>query len=440
MTEFVLVLLLILANGVFALSELAIVSARKARLKQMADEGHAGAAKALELAQSPDRFLSTVQVGITLIGILAGAFGGARLAEIVEPGIAAIPGLDRHAESVSFGLVVAMLTYLSLILGELVPKQIAMANAEKTAAFVSRPMALLSRVAAPVVWLLSVSSRAIVMLLPKSTSPSPAVTEEEIRILIEQGTEAGVIREAEQEIVERVFRLGDRKVTSLMTPRTELVWIDSREPAETWMEKVASGGFSYYPVCDGRMDNLVGVLSVKSLLAHVLHGEKPDFASAMIQPLLVPEMTEAFRVLDLFRESGKHLAIVVDEYGGLSGIVTMNDFLQALVGDFAHSNHDGEQGIVERADGSWLVEAWLPIDEFKSHLGLRTLGGERRGGFDTVGGFVLDHLGHIPKAAEWFEEGGLRFEVVDMDGHRIDKVLVERVPETDTSDEEGEEA
>lgn len=439
MLEFALIFLLILANGIFALSEIAIVSSRKARLRQMADEGRAGARAALELANEPERFLSTVQVGITLVGILAGAFGGARLSEALTPAVARIPFLAEHAASISFGAVVALITYLSLIVGELVPKRIAMGNPERVAALVSRPMALLSRVAGPLVWLLSASSRAVLAPFTRRGEAEPVVTEEEIRILIEQGAEAGVIREAEQQIVERVFRLGDRKIRSLMTPRTELVWIDRREPAEVALSKVAGASYSYYPVCDGRMDNLVGILSAKVLLSQVLSGAKPDIAAATVQPMLVPETTEAFRVLDLFRQSGKHFAVVVDEYGGVSGVVAMNDFLQALVGDFAREGAHEEAGIVDRADGSWLVEAWTPIGDFKSHVGIRNLAGERRRGFETVGGFVLDRFGHIPRVAEHFDEAGFRFEVVDMDGHRIDKILVQRLEESPAEAEEGAE-
>lgn len=425
MIELALILLLLLANGVFAMAEIALISARRARLQQMAEEGHRGAQRALELSRSPDRFLSTVQVGITLVGILAGAFGGARLSEALGAVLAPLPVVGPYSSQVAFGLVVVLITYLSLIIGELVPKQLALGNPERIASFMAAPMGLLSKVSAPVVSLLSLSSNAVVWMLGVRKAAEPSVTEEELRILLEQGTRAGVFQEAEQEIVERVFRLGDRKVSSLMTPRTEMVWLDLGEPWPAALKKIITSGYSYFPVCDGRVDNVVGVASVKTVLGCLAEGRAVDLRAIMVAPVIVPEAMPAFKVLELFRQSGRHFALVLDEYGGVSGVLTINDFLQALVG-VTDATHKDEAMVATRADGSVLVSAWMPVADFKDHFDLRHLPGEKEGSFQTIGGFILYHLGHIPAVAEAFEVEGLRFEVVDMDGQRIDKILVSR--------------
>lgn len=426
--EVLLIFLLLLVNGVFAMSEIAVVSSRKARLQQRAETGDPGARRALELAENPNRFLSTVQVGITLVGILAGAFGGATIASQVAVYVRRIPSLAPYSEGISLGLVVLVITYLSLVIGELVPKRIALNHPERIAAAVAGPMNLLSRVSAPLVALLSVSTEAVLRLLRVRRTEEPPVTEEEIAMLLEQGTQAGIFEEAEQDIVERVFWLGDQRVASLMTPRRKVVWVDVEAPPEEYRETMARHRYSRFLVCDGSLDRVLGMVEVKDLWARTLEGEPVDDLRAVLRkPLFVPESTRALRVLAMFRESGTHLALVVDEYGGVEGLVTLNDVLEEIVGDLARAGAPAAPAVVQREDGSWLVDGSLQTDEFREAVGLPERRDEDREEYRTVGGFVLTHLGRIPVAGDKFVTEGLEVEVVDMDGHRVDKVLVSRL-------------
>lgn len=425
--EIIFILLLLVANGVFAMSEIALVSARKSRLRQRAESGDARARAALELAESPDRFLSTVQIGITLVGIFAGAFGGATLAAAVAEQVASVAVLAPYSEAIGLGVVVLAITYLSLIIGELVPKRIALNNPETIAALMARPMSLLSRLTAPVVYLLTFSTAVVLKLLRVKPSIEPPVTEEEVRALITQGAEAGVFEHSEREIVESVFRLDDRGVNALMMPRREVVWLNADASAEEIRRTITENQYSRFPVCEGSLDNVVGIVKAKNLLERCLNDEPLDLWRAMTAPLFVPETLTGLEVLELFKNARTHIALVIDEHGGVEGLVTVNDLLEAIIGEMRTGG--AEDLTIEREDGSYLLDGALPIDEFADIFNVKSTLENERGGYHTLAGFVLARLGHIPKTADVFEWQKLRFEIVDMDGRRVDKILVSR-PET----------
>ena len=424
MIEILIILLLILANVMFAMSEMAIVSARKVRLQQIADQGDAKARAALELADAPNRFLSTVQIGITLIGIIAGAFGGSTLGATVAKVLNRIPLLAPYSQALSFGIVVLIITYLSLIIGELVPKRLALNSPERIAMALAIPMRMVAAIASPAVYLLSASTETVLRLLGIKHSNEPQVTEEEIKILIEQGTAAGTFEEAEQDMVERVFRLGDRRVGALMTPRPEIVWLDLDDSAETNRQVIIDSAHSRFPVCQGDLDNVLGIIQVNNLLARCLTNQPLDLTTALQRPLYVPESTPGLKVLELFKQSGTQMALVVDEYGIMQGLVTLNDILEEIVGDLPSIDQHEEPQVVQREDGSWLLDGMLPVEEFFERLEMENLPRDQRGNYHTIGGFVITNLGRIPTATDYFEWQGMRFEVMDMDGNRVDKVLV----------------
>jgi len=422
--EILILLVLIIANGVFSMSEMAIVSARKVRLQQLANQGDAKARAALKLAESPNHFLSTVQVGISLIGILTGAFGGATIANRLAIYIKFVPLLAPYSEPISFGIAVLLITYLSLIVGELVPKRLALNNPEKIASIVAIPMQALAAIASPVVFLLSASTDLILRVLGITASTEPQVTEEEIKILIEQGTEAGTFEEAEQDMVERVFRLGDRPVSYLMTPRPDIVWLDLDDSAEENRQKMVNSAYSRYPISQGGLDNVLGVIPVTDLLARSFRGEPLDLTMGLRQPVFVPESTRGLKVLELFKQTITHMALVVDEYGVIQGLVTLNDIMSEIVGDVPSTDGQDQPQAVQREDGSWLLDGMLPVEEFLELFGMEEWQSEERGSYQTLGGFVITHLGRIPAAADYFEWQSMRIEVMDMDGNRVDKVLV----------------
>ncbi|MBX9259461.1 HlyC/CorC family transporter [Desmonostoc muscorum CCALA 125] len=422
--EILIILVLIIANGIFSMSEMAIVSARKVRLQQLANQGDAKARVALKLAESPNHFLSTIQVGISLIGILTGAFGGATIANRLAVYVRLVPLLAPYSEPISFGIVVLIITYLSLIVGELVPKRLALNNPEKIASTVAIPMRALSAIASPMVYLLSASTDLILRVLGVTQSTEPQVTEEEIKILIEQGTEAGTFEEAEQDMVERVFRLGDRPVSYLMTPRPDIVWLDLDDTAEENRQKMVDSAYSRYPVCQAGLDNVLGVIPVTDLLARSFRGEPLDLTVGLRQPVFVPESTRGLKVLELFKQTITHMALVVDEYGVIQGLVTLNDIMSEIVGDVPSMDGQDEPQAVQREDGSWLLDGMLPVEEFLELFEMEEWESEERGSYQTLGGFVITHLGRIPAAADHFEWEGMRIEVMDMDGNRVDKVLV----------------
>jgi putative hemolysin len=426
--EIVVVLLLLVINGVFAMSELAVVSARRLRLEHRAEAGDAGARAALELAREPSEFLSAVQVGITLVGVLSGAFGGATLSEEVAVLLAGVPAVARWAEPLAFGLVVAAISYLSLIVGELVPKRIALANPERIAARVARPMRLVARIGRPLVRLLTGSTNLVLRILGVRGSAEPSITEEEIRALVEQGAESGVVQPAEQELVESVFRLGDRHVATIMTPRPDIDWLDLEDEPERLRERLGERLHGRLVVCRGDVDHVVGIVHTDALLARTLTGAPlvlPDDLRALVNPpLFVPGSMPAFRLLEELRRAREHVALVVDEFGGIEGIVTLADILSALVGDMPTREQEDEPTIVRRADGSWLVDGTLPLEDLEVELDIDPLPAEERRGFRTVAGFVVSRLGRVARVGDTIDWGALRVEVVDMDGRRIDKLLV----------------
>lgn len=424
-SEILIILVLILANGLFSMSEMAIVSARRARLQELVEQGNVNAQVALDLANAPNRFLSTVQVGITLIGILTGAFGGATLANSIAPWIAQIPALRTSSNAIAFGLVVMLITFFSLVIGELVPKRLALNNPERIAVAVAKPMRLIAKMVNPIVHLLSWSTEAVLKLLRADrASDEPLVTEEEIKVLVRQGTEAGMFEAAEQDMVERVFRLGDQQVSALLTPRLDIIWLDLNDSAETNRRKMSESRHSRFPVCQETLDNVLGVVHVTDVLTRSLSGEPIDLTTLLRQPLIIPESTHALKVLELFKQSGTHIAMVVDEYGVIQGIVTLNDVMEVIIGDIPFADQPQEEDIIQREDGSWLLDGMLVIDEVKDLLDIDELPGEDRGNYQTLGGFVITQLGHIPKSADHFTWENFRFEVMDMDGNRVDKVLV----------------
>jgi putative hemolysin len=435
--EALVIFLLIILNGIFAMSEIAVVSARKARLQQWAEAGNTKARDALDLANAPNQFLSTIQIGITLIGILAGAFGGATIAEELALWLDDIPLLAPYNHALSLAIVVTIITYLSLIVGELVPKRLALNNPERLAAAIAGPMRAPSRVAHPIVHLLGVSTEFVLRMLGMKPSTEPPVTGEEIRTLIAQGAQAGMFEEAEREMVERVFRLGDRRVGAVMTPRTEIVWLDRVAPPEEIRQTLTGSAHSRFLVAHESLDNVLGVVHAKDLLAQCLGEHSVDLTTTLQQPLYVPESMAALKVLELFKQSGTHIALAVDEYGGIQGLVTPNDILEAIVGDLPTAGEVAEPLALQREDGSWLLDGMLPVDEFKALFHLGPLPGQDQGVYHTLAGFVIMQLGRIPTAADCFEWEGLKIEVVDMDGNRVDKVLV--VPQRqDTPDPETE--
>jgi putative hemolysin len=428
-----IIILLILLNGFFAMSETALVSSRKARLRQRAEEGKKGARAALELAASPNRFLSTVQIGISLIGVLAGAFGGATLAGPLADALRAVPALAPYAGPVAFGTVVVAITYLSLILGELVPKRLALNGAEGVASRVAGPMRLISVITSPAVWFLSASTEAVLRLLGASSTPELPVSEQEVEILMEEGARAGVFEEEERDLVRRALRLDDRPVRELMTPRPKVAWLDVDLPPEEVLRQAREAGHSYFPVARGDLDDLLGIVPIKEAWARQASGEPADLLGSVRPSPLVPEGAPATDALEAFKRSGLPVALVIDERGHIEGLLTLRDVLEALVGEVREEDQPVEEAIVRREDGSWLVDGLLAADELKERLGLRELPREEEAEYQTVGGMVMDALGRVPEAGDRFEWEGHSFEVLDMDGRRVDKVLASPSTSENTS-------
>lgn len=424
--EILLIFLLLLANGVFAMSEIAVVTARRARLEKLAAGGSRRAEAALNLSLEPTQFLSTVQVGITLIGILAGAFGGAGLAERLDERLETIELLASFSEVIAFTVVVGAITFLSVIIGELVPKRIALSDPEKIATAVARPMQRLAAAGRPVIWLLTKTTNALFKLLPLGAASDQAVTEDDIRSILAQGTAAGAVDEQERHIAERVLRMGDRPVSTVMTPRPELDWIDVEDPPEVIRKSLRLAIRSRFLVSKGSLDRVLGVVRADDILAVTLEGADFDLESHLRQPLFVPSTMPVLKLLQAFQSSDVHVAIVLDEFGSVQGVATLNDILQDLVAPLPGSAPEGDSGIVRREDGSLLVDGTVPVEEVEAVIGIALPAG-RRQSYRTVGGLVMTQLGHIPRTGEHFELHGLRFEVVDMDGRRIDRVLIERI-------------
>jgi len=424
--EILVIAVLLLANGVFAMAEIAVVSARKGKLKHWADTGDARARAALDLASSPDRFLASVQVGISTIGVLAGAFGGATIAENIDAWLQGVPALAPYGEAIGLAVVVVVITYFSLVIGELVPKRLALNHPERIASFVAGPMRLLSRAASPVVRLLEVSTKAILWVLRAKASRDPVITPEELKVLISQGTEGGVFEEAEQNMLEGVLHLADRTAGMLMTPRTRMVSLDVGDSRDEVLRKLASSHRSRFPVVEHDAENVVGILRSKDLLVQVMAGEPFDLRPLLQPAVFVPETTPAPQVLEAFKQHGAHIAMVTDEYGSVQGLVTHNDILESIVGELPARGEGPPPGAVRRDDGTWLVDGLLDIPGLREALDLPPLPDEEDGVYQTVGGLVTHMLGSIPKAGQRVAWGEWEFEVMDMDGRRVDKVLVTR--------------
>lgn len=424
-SEAILLLVLIVANGVFALSEIALVSARKTRLEQLAGSGNRGAHSALKLLEDPSRFLSTVQVGITLISTVAGVFGGARFAKPLGAWFAGLGVPETWSDDAALVLVVIVISYLSLTIGELVPKRIAMSNPERFSLLVAGPMRGLSRLTSPLVSLLSFSTDMLLRLVPLKGDTSSAVTEEDIRALIHQGAQMGVLKPEEQDMLDRLLRLDDRRVSVLMTPRRDIVCLTEEMTQEAISLLIAEHQYSRYPLCGEGVDDVLGIVHVRDLAAALGRGTAPVLREILQQPLHIMDTTRALALLRQFKETGVHVAIVQDEYGGVQGLVTINDIFESIVGSLPEAGEAEDPDIVVRDDGSWLVDGGTPIDEMRRVVPQCAALFAPGGGYETVGGFVMTLLGRIPKAGDSFESEGVRFEVVDMDERRVDKVLVE---------------
>ncbi|MPZ57799.1 MAG: DUF21 domain-containing protein [Rhizobiales bacterium] len=422
--ELAIVAVLILLNGLLAMSELAVVSSRKARLQALVDRGVIGSRRALALASDPGRFLSTVQIGITLVGVLSGAFSGATLGLRLSDWLVGLGVPLRAADPVGVGVVVAAITYASLIVGELVPKQIALRNPERVAVRVAPAMALLARIGSPLVWLLDASGRVLLRLLGHKPGSPERVTEEEIRTVIAEAESAGLIEPGERAMISAVMRLGDRPARAVMTPRPEVDMIDLTDDDETIRRTIAESIHSRLPVHDGSPDEMLGIIQAKDLLEIYLRGKQPDIRAHVRDAPIVPDTADALDVVDIIKQSPIHLGLVHDEYGHFEGVVTNADILEAIVGAFRTDDGIEEPDAVQREDGSWLVSGLMPADELAERLAVPM---PHADGYHTVGGFVLDQLGHLPEVGEYFDVYGWRFEVVDLDGRRIDKVLATRI-------------
>jgi putative hemolysin len=420
--ELLFVVVLTLINGILSMSELAVVSSRSARLKDMANRGNKGAKAALKLIEDPSRFLSSVQIGITLVGILAGTVSGATLAERLGAWLNEYTLLENHGETVAMIIVVTCITYVTLVLGELVPKRVAMANPERIAVVASRPMQLLARFSAPAVWLLKGSTDFLLRLIGHAHVKQSAITEDEVKSLIAEGTREGIFVLREKEMIEGVLRLADRSVMAIMTPRVDVAWIDVNADAEGILTAIEAHSHSRLLVCEGVVDRPVGFLHTKDLLPLAMRGQPVALDKIMTPPLVIPDRTPVLALLERFQREGVHMGVVIDEYSSLEGVVTVTDVLEAIAGELPERGEESSQMLVQREDGSWLVDGTMPVDEFEDKTNIRKLRGT--GDFHTIAGFAINELGHLPSAGEHFTFGRHRFEVVDMDGLRIDKLLV----------------
>jgi putative hemolysin len=420
--EILIIIILILVNAVLAMSEAALVASRKARLQQQASEGNKSSALAIKLIEDPNIFLSTVQIGITLIGVLAGAVGGATIAESLAEALQNVPYIGEYSTSIALSVVVISITVLTIWLGELVPKRLGLNSPEKIAQIVAGPMLFLSKVFSPFIKLMSAATNFVLRLIGVNPSSEPPITEEELQMLISQGTQAGVFQEAEQEMVEGIFSLGDSRVYSLMTPRTELVWLDVTDSIEEIRQKIADCPYSRFPVRQDSLETIVGIVKSRDLLVESLSGKEIDLKALLKPAHFIPETMFASRALELFKEKNTELLLVVDEFGGLQGLLTINDILEEIVGAMEFE----EPQATLRQDGSWLLDGMLEVDEFKELFEFTALPHEDE--YETLSGFVMTSLGRVPQAADHFEWNGFRFEVMDMDGRRVDKVLVTTLP------------
>ena len=421
--DITVIFILILLNGFFAMSELAIVSVRRVRLKQLADdEDDRGARLALKMAEDPSSFLSIVQIGMTLNSVFAGAFGGATLSGKIAVYFNSILWIAPNGEIVALALTIACITYFNLVIGELLPKRIGLSYAEPIARRVAFAMGLFAMVAAPIVWLLKKSTDLALRIMRLSNPPENNVTQDEVKHLIAEGAETGSIKPAEKDMLEGVMRLADRTVRSIMTPRLDMVWLGAEDLPRDHKAVIRSSGYSRFPVARGDLEEILGIVHAKDILNDTFDGHSLSIKTIMRPPLTVPDTTSVLRLLDQFKQSGRHMAIVVDEYGSVEGLISVTDILEAITGVLPHHSQDSDEDPVKREDGSWLIDGMTPLDEVENLLHLREMRGE--GDFHTLAGFIIDKLGHIPSSGDHFMWEDARFEVVDMDGRRVDKVLI----------------
>jgi putative hemolysin len=406
------------------MAEIAVVSARKPRLRRFAEQGDRRARMALELAESPNRFLSTVQIGITLVGIFAGAFGGATLtAKLAQP-ISQVGFLAHHADKIAFGIVVALLTYFSLVLGELVPKRFGLSNPEGIAMRVALPMNWLSQIAGPLVSLLSRSTETLLRLLGFKPEKEVAVSEEEVRVMMQEGVRAGAFNKIESQIVHSALELDQLPVREIMTPRPKVIWLNRDDSHDQIWHKIVVSGHSHFPVYEGNRDHTVGVVSVKAIYANLAAGAGVSLKDLMTPPLIVPESQTVLQLVETFKQTGKHIALVTDEFGSLVGLVTLNDVMEAVVGEFPSQGERSKPAAKKREDGSWLIDALIDLDAVERALPNFKFGPDAYGEYQTLAGYIVKTLGHVPREGETFEAQNYVFEVLDMDRHRVDKVLV----------------
>jgi putative hemolysin len=419
--EILILLLLIFLSGVFSLSESSVVSARKARLQERANDGDSGAFTALQLAENPNNFLATVRMGITLVAILMGAIAGVSVSKLPASWFAEIPFLAPHAATIGIAIVVLSITFLTLIFGELLPKRLAFHSPERVAAMIAGPMSLVSRIFSPIVQVMSTATDLVLRLLGIQPNLEPPITEEELQVLIDQGTQAGVFEESEQDMVQGIFSLNDRRIFSLMTPRSEIAWLDVNDTPEEIRQKIEESPYSRFPVCEDSLDTILGIIEARDLLLESLHGTPLQLQRNLQKPVYIPETALASRVLELFKSDDAELLLVVDEFGSVQGLVTVFDIIEEIVGDI-----DAPPQATQRQDGSWLLDGMLEVEDFKEIFNLRYLPDEDE--YETLSGFVMLNLGRVPTETDKFEWNGLNFEVMDMDGKRVDKVLVTIVP------------
>ncbi|MBI9043813.1 MAG: HlyC/CorC family transporter [Anaerolineaceae bacterium] len=422
--EVIIILGLLILNGLFAMSEIAVISSREARIESMRQAGDKRAAVVMALKKDPNRFLSTVQIGITLIGILAGAFGGATLADELARILGFLNLSHSLIETLSVAIVVMGITYFSLVIGELAPKRLALTNPERLALIVARPMRLLSRITSPLVVILSASSDLVVRMFGKQDENGHSITKDEVRIMIEQGTELGVFDQSEEKMVEQVFRLDDLQINNLITPRTDITFLEKDDSPEVIRQKVLNSPHTRMPVAQENLDNILGVVNVNSILSQCLEDDQVNYKEIMSPPIYVPESSTVFQVLDLFKENHSQIAFVIDEFGGLEGLVTGDDILEALVGEIQETDENAEPQVVKRTDGSWLIDGLYQFVDMKERFGIQQAPDVEGRYYQTLGGFVISFLGKIPSAGDHFEWSNYLFEVMDMDGRRVDKILL----------------
>ncbi|MGZ7049681.1 MAG: hemolysin family protein [Methanobacterium sp.] len=424
--EILVIFILIIFNGLFVLSEIALVSARKIKLQLMANEGDKRAETAIDLIDDPNNFLSTIQIFITLISIFAGTFGGATIAQRLDAYLTEINFFQPYTGLISVIIVVLLITYFTLILGELVPKRVAIDNSENIAVVVARPVQILSRIITPVVYFLSASMNLVLRILRVKEPEEEEVAEDQIKLLIEEGTRTGEFEKAEEEMINRIFELDERRINTLMTPKTDIVWIDANESEEEIQKRIFESKHSILPVSEGFLDNFLGVIQIKDIIKTCSIEDKLDIKNYLREPLIVPENSYALNVLKQFKKTAEdvHIAIVVDEYGDIEGLITLYDILESIVGDLPTTE---DLKAVQRSDGSWLIDGSINIDDFKPIFNIEKLPNEENGDYHTLAGFIITYLGRMPQTEEIFTWNGLQFEILDMDGYHIDKILVSKL-------------